>query len=115
VGTSFGIPNRIEIAKINTIINKNIHRTNMLVDITQLHENHLYKLDNMIKNTAETLSEFVKYSAAAASSYLDDMISLMQYVQKTVEAGLEQAQNQKLLYILFRQYDFINAICTKKL
>jgi len=54
----------------------------ILVDITQLHENHLYKLDSMIKNTAETLSEFMKYSAAAASSYLDNMVSSMKYVQK---------------------------------
>ncbi len=72
LGTSFGVANRIEIAKINSIIAKNIHHTDFLVDITQLHENHLYKLDNMIKNTAQTLSEFVKYSAAAASSYLDN-------------------------------------------
>jgi len=71
VGTFFGVANRIKIAKINTLIVKNIHHTDMLVDITQLHENHLYKLDNMIKNTAEILSEFVKYSDAATSYYLD--------------------------------------------
>jgi len=101
VGTALGVSNTIEIAKINSIIVKNIHRTDMLVDVSQLHENHFYKLDNMIKNTAETLSEFVKYSAAAASSYLDNMIATMQYVQKTIEDGLEQAQNQKLSYTLF--------------
>jgi len=54
----------------------------MLVDVSQFHENHLYKLDNMIKNTTETLSEFVKYSAAADSSFLDNMIEAMQNVQK---------------------------------
>jgi len=48
-GTTFGVTNQIEIAKINTIIAKNIHRTDMLADVTQLHENHLYKLDKMIK------------------------------------------------------------------
>jgi len=49
VGTAFGVSNRIELASINTIIAKTIHRTDMMVDISQLHENHLNKLDNMIK------------------------------------------------------------------
>ena len=39
VGTAFGVSNRIELARINTIIAKNIHRTDMMVDIQQLHEN----------------------------------------------------------------------------
>ena len=59
----------------------------MLADITQLHKNHLYKLDTMIKNSAEILNKFVKYSAATASSYLDSMISSLQYVVTTVEKG----------------------------
>jgi hypothetical protein len=91
---AFGVSNTMEIAKINTIIAKNIDTTDILVDISQLHENHLYKLDNMIKNVAEVVSDFVKFSAAAAFSYLDYMIESMQNVVKTVEAGLEQAQNQ---------------------
>jgi hypothetical protein len=41
VGTAFGVSNHIELARINTIIAKNIHRTDMMVDISQLHENHL--------------------------------------------------------------------------
>jgi len=73
----------------------------MLVDITQLHENHLYKLDTMVKNSAEILNDFIKYSAAAASSYLDSMISSLQYVLNTIEKGLEQAQNRKLSFSLF--------------
>ncbi len=73
----------------------------MLVDITQLQENHLYKLDNMIKNVGQVVSDFVQFSASVASSYLDNMIESMQYTVKTVEAGLEQAQNQKLSHTLF--------------
>jgi len=67
MGAAFGVSNRIEIARINTIIAKNIHRTDMLVDITQLHKNHLYKFDNMIKNVGQVVSDFVKFSAAVAS------------------------------------------------
>ncbi len=47
----------------------------MLVDVSQLHENHLYKLDTMVKNTNEVLNEFVKFSAAGAYSYLNSMVS----------------------------------------
>jgi len=73
----------------------------MLVDISQLHENHLYKIDNMIKNVAQVVSDFVQYSAAVASSYLNNMIKSMQYTVKTIEAGLEQAQKQKLSHTMF--------------
>jgi len=38
VGTAFGVSNGIELARINTIIAKNIHRTDMMVDISQLHK-----------------------------------------------------------------------------
>jgi hypothetical protein len=99
VGTVFGVSNSIEITRINTVIAKNIHRIDMLVDISQFHENHLYKLDNM-KDEGKVESDFVRYSAAAASSFLDNMIESMQYVQRTIEAGLEQAQNQKISHPL---------------
>ncbi len=41
----------------------------MLVDVSQLHENHLYKLDNQIKITGTILTKFVKYNPAMASAY----------------------------------------------
>ncbi len=67
----------------------------------QLHENHLYKLDNMIKNVCQVVSDFVKFSAAVASSYLDNMIESMHYTVSTIASALEQAQNQKLSHVLF--------------
>ena len=111
-GTAFGVANRIEITRINSIIAKNIHRTDMLVDVSQLHENHLYKLDTMVKNTNEVLNDFVKFSAAAAYSYLNSMVSSLQYVINTIEKGLEQAQNQKLSFSLF-PHDVLLAIIKK--
>jgi len=101
VGTAFGASNRIELARINTITDKNIHRTDEMVDISQLHKNHMYKLDNMIKNVGQVVSDFVKFSAAVASSYLDNMIESMHYTVSTIASGLEQAQNQKLSHLLF--------------
>ncbi len=100
-GTAFGVANRIAISRINSIIAKNIHRTDMLVDVAQLHENHLYKLDTMVKNSAKVLNDFVKYSASAAYSFLDNMMSSLQYVLNTIEKGSEQAQNKKLSFLLF--------------
>jgi len=101
VGTAFGVSNRIELARINTIIAKNIHRADMMVDIQQLHENHLYKLDNMIKSVGQVVTDFVKFSAAVASSYLDNMIESTHYTVSTITSALEQAQNQKLSHLLF--------------
>ena len=47
------------------------------------------------------MNDFVKYSASAAYSFLDNMMSSLQYVLNTIEKGLEQAQNQKLSFSLF--------------
>jgi len=38
----------------------------------------------MIKNVGQVVTDFVKFSAAVASSYLDNMIESMQYSAKTI-------------------------------
>jgi len=48
------------------MIAKNIHRTDMLVDVTQLHEDHLYKLDNQIKNSAQFITNFTQFIPTVA-------------------------------------------------
>ena len=55
----------------------------------------------MVKHTGDTLSEFIKFSAATAYSFLDNMMSSFHDVLNTIEKGLEQAQNQKLSFALF--------------
>ncbi len=60
----------------------------MLVDISQLHENHLYKLDIMIKNVGQVVSDFIQYSPAVAASYLNKMIESMQYTINTMNATI---------------------------
>ena len=37
-------------------------RLDMLVDIYQLHENHLYDLDIKMNHSTAVMTEFVKYS-----------------------------------------------------
>ena len=101
VGTAFGVTNKIEIAKINAIIAKNLHRTDMMADVMQLHENHMSKLDNQIKNTGRVLNDFTQFSPAVASHYLTNYMNTLQTVQIDVENGLEQAQLQRLSHSLF--------------
>jgi hypothetical protein len=101
VGTAFGVTNRIEIAKINAIIAKDLHRTDMMVDILQLHENHMHKLDNQGKNTARVPNDFSQFNPAVASHYLTNYMNSLHAVQIDIENGLEQAQLQKLSHSLF--------------
>jgi hypothetical protein len=55
----------------------------------------------MIKNVGQVVTDFVKFSAAIASSYLDNMIESMHYTVSTIASALEQTQNQKLSHLLF--------------
>ena len=66
-------------------------RQDMLVDIFQLHENHLYSYDVQINNSANTLTYFVKYNPAVASQALTGMLMYVKDVQNRIEDGLDQA------------------------
>jgi len=66
----------------------------------------------MIKNVCQVISDFVKFSAAVASAYSDNMIESMHYTVSTIASGLEQAQNQKLSHLLF-PYDVLKKIKQK--
>ena len=112
VGTAFAFTNRLEIAKINTIIAKNLHRTDMMVDIIQLHENHMHKLDNTVKDTSRVLNDFTQFSPAVASHYLMNYLETLMNVQYDVEDGLEQAQLQRLSHKLFPN-DVLEAVKSK--
>jgi len=101
VGTAFGIANSVEIAKINTIIAKEIHRTDMLVDVVQLHGNHLHSLDVQINNSATALSAFVELNPAAFAQGLNHMIWKVTDVQTRLESAFEQAQLHRLSPQLF--------------
>jgi hypothetical protein len=50
--TAFGKANNLQIAKLNSIMAKEVARTYMLVDILQLYENHLHSLDIQMNNSA---------------------------------------------------------------
>ena len=99
--TAFGISNGLQISKLNAQMATLNARTDMLVDITQLHENHLRSLDVQMNNTANILTDFVKYNPAVASQALTGMLMTLQNVQNRIEDGLDQAQVHRLSHKLF--------------
>ena len=99
--TAFGISNSIQISKLNAQMATLNARTDMLMDITQLHENHLRSLDIQMNNTADTLTDFVKYNPAVASQALTGMLMTVQNVQNRIEDGLDQTQLHRLSHKLF--------------
>jgi len=59
--------------------------------------------------TMHLWQSFQKHSPAAASSYLDNMIESKQFVQKTIETGLEQAKIKNFHIPLFlNMFFFLN-------
>ena len=92
VSTTFGVTNRIKIAKINAIIAKNRHRTDMMVDIV--------------------LTDFTQFSPAVASHYLINYLITLMTIQYDVEDGLERAQFQRFLHEVFPN-DVLEAIKVK--
>ena len=100
-GTAFGISNTIQISKLNEQMAKLNTRTDMLVDIAQLHENHLHSLDMQVNNSAKALTDFVTYSPAVASQAITSMLMQINEIQTRIEDGLDQAQVHRLSHKLF--------------
>ena len=99
--TAFGIGNTIQISKLNAQMAKINTRQDMLVDISQLHENHLYALDIKMNQSTTVMTEFVKYNPAVASQSITGMLMHVQDVQTRIEDGLDQAQVHRLSHKLF--------------
>jgi hypothetical protein len=80
---------------------KEVARTDMLVDISQLHENHLHSLDIQMNNSASILTDFVRYNPAVASQALTGMLMHVNEVQTKIEDCLDQAQLNRLSHKIF--------------
>jgi hypothetical protein len=100
-GTAFGIANSVQIAKINTLLGSEIHRVDMMVDVQQLHENHLHSIDLQMINISEILSDFVAYNPAAISAFLNTMTSQLRNILDKASDALEQAQVHRLSHKIF--------------
>jgi hypothetical protein len=99
--TAFGMANNLQIAKLNAIMAKEVTRTESLVDISQLHKNHLHSLDIQMNNSASMLTVFVKYNPADASQALTGMLMHVNEVQTKIEDCLDQAQVHRLSHKIF--------------
>ena len=99
--TAFGISNGIQVAKLNAQMANVNTRTDMLVDVSQLHENHLYQLDIQVNNSAAIHRDFVQFNPAVASQFITGMIMQANDIQTKVEDALEQAQLHRLSHKIF--------------
>ena len=100
-GTAFGIANSIAIANINTQIAKNIHRTDLLIDISQIHENHLHNIDDQIINIDTTLREFIQFNPSYVTSTASTMMFQAVDVYNRISNAVSQAQLHRLSPLTF--------------
>ncbi len=47
--------NMVQISQLETVIEAQQAKTDLLTDITKLHEHHMHKLDNMVDNIGKEL------------------------------------------------------------
>ncbi len=73
----------------------------MLVDIIQLHENHLYSLDIEMNNSANILKDFIKYNPAVSSQALTGMLLHVNEVQTKLKDCCDRAQLHRLSHQIF--------------
>ena len=95
-GTLFGIANSIAIASINTQIATATARTDMLIDITQIHDDHLHNIDHQLANIRDVLQDFVNYNPVVLSTTAQTMIKRLEDVIKRIENSVSQAQLHRL-------------------
>ena len=112
-GTVLGVSNQIQITKINAIIASEAHRTDMLVDVQQLHENHLHSVDIAINNTSTSITEFVQYSPAVASQALTGMLLHVEDSQRRIEDTIATLQNSHRLSPKMFSNDVLETIKAK--
>ena len=95
-GTLFGIANSIAISNINNQIATEKARTDLLVDITQIHEDHLHNIDHQLFNIRSTLEDFVNFNPSIITATAQTMMLRMQEIVKRIENAVSQAQLHRL-------------------
>ena len=101
VGTAFGIANTIAIENISTKLAKEIHRTDMLVDVTQLHENHLHSIDTQLINAASVLQDMIHFNPAIVESAVSTMVHQTQDIFHKCSNVIAAAQMHRLSPLMF--------------
>ena len=99
-GTIFGISNQIQISHINTQIASMQHNMDQMVDIQQLQENHLHKLDLQMKNIDTIIQDFLIHDPAKINAFLDGHIFLSLDIFTKISAVISQMQLRRLSPLL---------------
>ena len=100
-GTAFGVANSIAINNINSLIAKEITRTDLLVDITQLHSNHLHNIDTQLQNVDTIIREFISFNPSLVVASSQTMMAHLLDVQLKVSNAVSQAQLHRLSALTF--------------
>ena len=109
VGTAFGIANSFQIGSLNDKLNKEISRTDLLVDITQLHVNHLASLDTQIKNIDTIIDFLTKQNPSLFMHAALTRTSNINSVLTTIENTFTAAQLHRLHPAMFK-HDVLQSI-----
>ena len=99
-GTAFGIANTIAIANLNDQLSKEIHRTDMLVDVVQLHENHLHNIDTQLKNVAQVQTEMIIYNPTLVQSAVTTMMDQFHDIHYKCTQLIAAAQMHRLTPVM---------------
>ena len=109
--TAFGIANSIAISHINAQLSKEMHCTDMLVDVTQLHENHLHNIDLQLQNVNSLLTDMLHFHPSMVQTFLSAMTCELHDVFSKVEQTVAAAQLHRLTPLLLK-HDVLLAIKT---
>jgi hypothetical protein len=100
-GTAFGVANTVTLTDINTKLAEQKQTTDLLVDVQQIHENHLHQIDDAIKSIRDTLFDMVASHPSRVTSTSATMIVKSQDIYTKVASAISQAQLNRLSPLIF--------------
>ena len=100
-GTAFGVANTVTLTDINTKLAEQKQTTDLLVDVQQIHDNHLHQIDDAIKSIRDTLFDMVASHPSRVTSTSATMIVKSQDIYTKVASAISQAQLNRLSPLIF--------------
>ena len=76
-------------------------QTDLLVEILQIHDNHLHEIDNTVKSINETLFEIIAAHPAFVTSITAAILTKIMDIYTKVASAISQAQLKWLSPLIF--------------
>ena len=100
-GTAFGVANAVTLNEINTKLAEQSQKTELLVDIQQIHANHLHEIDDAMNSINSTLFEMVQFNPAYVTASAATMMTKITDIYTKVANAVSQAQLNRLSPLIF--------------